>query len=495
ASRFDAVGPREPRAIVPAGMERERSAALRRRRGHPAGHGRDRIRGRWQAGAGRGPGLVPRSWLREVVPIPRGIPARSGRTVVEGPRSRGGRGTGAGLRGVVLLPAGLARGVPSRRRQWAGPPLRLHPTSTRRLSGGRSSRDRRDPRVVSLARAVLPHVQDAAGGGVCAAASGRSTRVKRGISPREAWLRMVRVAGEQGYTRRLSGGIRLVQQRLAIHGGAPVRPSLLPYGRHEIDDDDVLAVTEALRSGWITTGPRVAAFESAVADLAGARHAVAFSSGTAALHAAAFAAGLGPGDEAVTTPLTFCATANCVLYQGATPVFADVSPDTLNLDPDRLAERLTSRTKAILAVDFTGHPADLDAIRDLADRHGAVLIEDACHALGARYRGRPVGSISRMTVFSFHPVKHVTTGEGGMVTTDDAGLAGRLRTFRNHGLDSDANQREARGQWRYDMVSLGYNYRLADLGCALGSSQLRKLPANLARRRQIAQRYTTALAS
>jgi len=306
---------------------------------------------------------------------------------------------------------------------------------------------------------------------------------------------MVRVAGEQGYTRRLSGGIRLVQQRLAIHGGAPVRPSLLPYGRHEIDDDDVLAVTEALRSGWITTGPRVAAFESAVADLAGARHAVAFSSGTAALHAAAFAAGLGPGDEAVTTPLTFCATANCVLYQGATPVFADVSPDTLNLDPDRLAERLTSRTKAILAVDFTGHPADLDAIRDLADRHGAVLIEDACHALGARYRGRPVGSISRMTVFSFHPVKHVTTGEGGMVTTDDAGLAGRLRTFRNHGLDSDANQREARGQWRYDMVSLGYNYRLADLGCALGSSQLRKLPANLARRRQIAQRYTTALAS
>jgi perosamine synthetase len=287
----------------------------------------------------------------------------------------------------------------------------------------------------------------------------------------------------------------LVDQRLAIHGGAPVRRTLLPYGRHEIDDNDVLAVTEALRSGWITTGPRVTAFENAVAELAGARHAVAFSSGTAALHGAAFAAGLGPGDEAVTTPLTFCATANSVLYQGATPVFADVSPDTLNLDPDRLAERLTSRTKAILAVDFTGHPADLDPIRDLADRHGAVLIEDACHALGARYRGRPVGSISRMTVFSFHPVKHVTTGEGGMVTTDDPGLAGRLRAFRNHGLDSDAHQREARGQWRYDMVSLGYNYRLADLGCALGSSQLRRLPANLARRRQIAQRYTAALAS
>ena len=151
----------------------------------------------------------------------------------------------------------------------------------------------------------------------------------------------------------------------------------------------------------------MAAFETAVADLVGARHAVAFSSGTAALHAAAFAAGLGPGDEAVTTPLTFCATANCVLYQGATPVFADVSPDTLNLDPESLSGRLTSRTKAILAVDFTGHPADLDPIRDLAERHGAVLIEDACHALGARYRGRTVGAISRMTVFSFHPVKHV----------------------------------------------------------------------------------------
>jgi perosamine synthetase len=286
----------------------------------------------------------------------------------------------------------------------------------------------------------------------------------------------------------------IVDQRLAIHGGPPVRSTFLPYGRHEIDDDDVLAVTEVLRSGWITTGPKVGAFEAAVAETVGARHAVAFSSGTAALHGAAFAAGLGPGDEAITTPLTFCATANCVLYQGATPVFADVSPDTLNLDPDQVSRRLTSRSKAVLAVDFTGHPADLDPLLELAERHGLTLIEDACHALGARYRGRPVGAISRMTVFSFHPVKHVTTGEGGMVTTDDAGLADRLRLFRNHGLDSDANQRHARGQWRYDMVALGFNYRLADLGCALGLSQLRKLPANLARRRQIAARYQAAFA-
>jgi perosamine synthetase len=288
--------------------------------------------------------------------------------------------------------------------------------------------------------------------------------------------------------------MRVVDERLAIHGGAPVRATLLPYGRHQIDDDDVVAVTEALRSGWITTGPKVAAFEAAVADAVGAGHAVAFNSGTAALHAAVFAAGLGPGDEAITTPLTFCATANCVLYQGATPVFADVSSDTLNLDPDQVSRRLTPRTKAILAVDFTGHPADLDPLLDLAHRNGAILIEDACHAIGSRYRGRPVGAISRLTVFSFHPVKHVTTGEGGMVATDDARFADRLRLFRNHGLDSDANQRQARGQWRYDMVALGFNYRLSDLGCALGLSQLRKLPANLARRRQIAARYTAAFA-
>ena len=289
--------------------------------------------------------------------------------------------------------------------------------------------------------------------------------------------------------------MRVAGERLAIHGGAPVRATLLPYGRHEIDDDDVRSVTDALRSGWVTTGPKVAEFEAAAAKVVGARHAVAYSSGTAALHGAAFAADLGPGDEAITTPLTFCATANCVLYQGATPVFADVSPDTLNLDPEQLARHFTSRTKAVLAVDFTGHPADLAPIADLAERNGAILIEDACHALGARYRDRPVGAISRLTVFSFHPVKHVTTGEGGMVTTDDARLADRLRLFRNHGLDSDANQRQARGQWRYDMVALGYNYRLSDLNCALGLSQLERLPANLARRREIAAHYTAAFSA
>ncbi len=247
-----------------------------------------------------------------------------------------------------------------------------------------------------------------------------------------------------------------------------------------------------LRSGWITTGPKVAEFEEALAAYVGAKHAVSFSSGTAALHGAAFAAGIEPGDEAITTPMTFCATANCVLYQGAKPVFADICPDTLNIDPDEVARHITPRTKAIVPVDYAGHPADLDAILKLADRHGLVVIEDACHALGADYNGRQVGTVSHMTVFSFHPVKHITTGEGGMVTTDDAELTRRLQMFRNHGIDSDTHQRQADKQWYYRMVALGYNYRLTDIGCALGLSQLRRLDINLARRREIAQRYTAA---
>ncbi|MEM4724963.1 MAG: aminotransferase class I/II-fold pyridoxal phosphate-dependent enzyme, partial [Candidatus Hadarchaeum sp.] len=255
---------------------------------------------------------------------------------------------------------------------------------------------------------------------------------------------------------------------LAIHGGRPVRKTLLPYGRQSIDEDDIQAVIEVLRSDWITTGPKVAEFEEAFAEYVGAKYAVSFSSGTAALHGAAFAAALGPGDEAIVTPMTFCATANCVLYQGAKPVFADVCPDTLNIDPEEVACKITPHTKVLLPVDYAGHPADLDPILELADRHRLAVIEDACHALGAEYKGRRVGGISHMTVFSFHPVKHITTGEGGMVTTNDAELARRLRIFRNHGIDSNARQRQAEGQWYYEMVELGYNYRLTDIGCALG---------------------------
>ena len=279
---------------------------------------------------------------------------------------------------------------------------------------------------------------------------------------------------------------------LAINGGVPVRATLLPYGRQSVDEVDVQAVVEVLRSDWLTTGPKVAEFEEAFAARVGAAHAVSFSSGTAALHAAAFAAGLKPGDEAITSPMTFAATANCVLYQGATPVFADVSRDTLNLDPEQVAGKITPKTRALLPVDYAGHPADLTPIMEIARSNGLIVIEDACHALGAEYGGRRVGSIADMTAFSFHPVKHITTGEGGMVVTNDSKLAETLRRFRNHGISSEARQRQSAGQWHYEMVLLGFNYRLPDIVCALGIGQLKKLNANLARRREIAAVYASA---
>jgi perosamine synthetase len=281
-------------------------------------------------------------------------------------------------------------------------------------------------------------------------------------------------------------------QELAIDGGTPVRATLLPYGRQSVDEADIQAVVDVLRSDWLTTGPKVAEFEESFAARVGAKYAVSFSSGTAALHAAAFAAGLKPGDEAITTPLTFAATANCVLYQGATPVFADVSPDTLNIDPEQIEKRITPKTRAILPVDYAGNPSALDPIRKIAADRGLIVIEDACHALGAEYDGRRVGNIADMTAFSFHPVKHITTGEGGMVTTNHPQFAETLRRFRNHGISSDARQRQSAGQWHYEMVLLGFNYRLPDFACALGIEQLKKLDANLARRREIAARYTKA---
>ena len=284
----------------------------------------------------------------------------------------------------------------------------------------------------------------------------------------------------------------VTHETLAVDGGIPVRSTLLPYGRQSIAEDDIQGVLDVLRSDWLTTGPKVAEFEEAFAARVGAKYAVSFSSGTAALHGAAFAAGLDPGDEAITSPMTFAATANCVLYQGATPVFADVSADTLNLDPEKAAEQVTSRTRALIPVAYAGHPADLDGVLEIAARHGLVVIEDACHALGAEYRQRLTGSIADMTAFSFHPVKHVATGEGGMVTTDRADYAESLRRFRNHGISSDARKRQSEGQWHYEMVLLGFNYRLTDIACALGLSQLKKLEAALQRRREIAARYATA---
>lgn len=282
--------------------------------------------------------------------------------------------------------------------------------------------------------------------------------------------------------------------RLAIEGGTPVRQAFLPYGRQSVDEADIEAVVEVLRSDWLTTGPKVEMFETTWADQVGARHAVAVNSGTAALHAAAFAANIGPGDEVIVTPLTFAASANCVVYQGGTPIFADVQPDTLNIDPAAVTAAVTSRTRAVIAVDYTGQPADLDELRDIAERYDLILIEDAAHAVGAIYKGRSIGAISDLTTFSTHPVKHVTTGEGGLVTTNNESAAQRMRWFRNHGITTDHRQRAEKGGWFYEMVALGYNYRLPDINCALGVSQLRKLEGWLARRRAIAAHYTQAFA-
>lgn len=283
-------------------------------------------------------------------------------------------------------------------------------------------------------------------------------------------------------------------ERLAIEGGTPVRATYLPYGRQWIDEKDIEAVVEVLRSDWVTTGPKVAQFEARLAQYVGAKYAVVFSSGTAALHAAAFAARIGPGDEVITTPMTFTATANCVLYQRGKPVFADVQPDTLNIDPAEIEKKITPQTKALIPVDYTGQPCDLEEINEIAQRQGLVVIEDAAHALGAEYRGQRVGSLSDMTVFSFHPVKLITTGEGGAVVPRNPELARRLRIFRNHGITTEARERQEKGAWFYEMVTLGYNYRLTDIQCALGLSQMDKLDGWLARRREIAKRYDRAFA-
>jgi UDP-4-amino-4,6-dideoxy-N-acetyl-beta-L-altrosamine transaminase len=280
--------------------------------------------------------------------------------------------------------------------------------------------------------------------------------------------------------------------RGATAADARLPQTWLPYAIQDVDEEDVRSVVAVLRSDWLTTGPVLDEFERAVAGRVGARYAVAFSSGTAALHGAVAAAEVGPRDEGITVPLTFCASANCLLYQGAKPVFCDVDDATLTIDPAALERRITQRTKVIIPVDYAGHPAQLDVIRSIARRRGLLVIEDACHALGATYRGRPVGSWSDMTVFSFHPVKHITTGEGGLVATNSRRLADRLRRFRTHGIVRPPRA-GARRPWYYEMVELGYNYRLPDIGCALGLSQLQRLPANLARRRAIAGRYTEAL--
>ncbi len=274
----------------------------------------------------------------------------------------------------------------------------------------------------------------------------------------------------------------------------PIRRTMLPYGHQAIDAEDIAAVEEVLRSDWLTTGPKVGEFERVFAERVGAREAVAVSSGTAALHAAMRALGIGPGDEVIVPAMTFAASANAVVYEGGTPVFADVDGRTLLVDPVSVAARLTPRTRAIVAVDYAGQACDYERLRGVAESRGLPIVGDACHALGGRLAGRPVGSLVDLSTFSFHPVKHITTGEGGMITTDSSEFARRMRRFRNHGITTDARQREAAGSWFYEMTELGFNYRLTDFQCALGLAQLKKLPGWIERRRAIARVYDKAFA-
>jgi perosamine synthetase len=281
---------------------------------------------------------------------------------------------------------------------------------------------------------------------------------------------------------------------LALDGGAPIRRRMLPYSRQTVDGADIESVVEVLRGEWLTTGPKVKEFEQAFAAAVQAPEAVAVSSGTAALHAAMHALDIAPGDEVIVPALTFAATANCVVYQGASPVFADVEADTLLIDPADVAAKITSRTRAIIAVDYAGQPCDYEALRRLTEQYGVALVADACHSLGARWKCRPVGTLADLNVFSLHAVKAMTTGEGGVVTAGDAASARRMRCFRNHGVTSDHFQRDRDGSWFYEMAELGYNYRLSDLQCALGVTQLAKLRPWVERRRAIARRYNEALA-
>ncbi len=280
---------------------------------------------------------------------------------------------------------------------------------------------------------------------------------------------------------------------LAFYGCTPVRDLYLPYGRQWLDEDDIQAVVNVLRGDYLTTGPTVTLFEEKLAEYVGARYAAAFSSGTAALHGACFAAGISRGDEVITTPLTFAASANCVLYQGGRPVFADIDPKTFNINCDSIEKLTTKKTKVIIPVDFAGQPVNLERIRDTAQKHNLIVIEDAAHALGAAYKGKKIGSISDMTMFSFHPVKHITTGEGGVITTNHNEFYDRLIDFRTHGITRERQKlMENHGPWYYEMQYLGYNYRITDIQAALGISQLKKLDYFIKKRRLYAKMYNEA---
>lgn len=280
-------------------------------------------------------------------------------------------------------------------------------------------------------------------------------------------------------------------EELAIYGGKPVRETKIFYGRQYIDQEDVDAVVNTLRSDLITCGPKAAELEQKLCELTGAKYAVVVSNGTAALHLAAMTAGISEGDEVIVSSITFAASSNCVLYCGGTPVFADIKPDTYNIDPASIRKLITPKTKAIVAVDFTGQATELNEIKEICKEHNLILIEDAAHSIGTKYNGQPVGSIADMTTFSFHPVKTVTAGEGGAILTDNYEYYRRLMRLRTHGITRMQEEMEhpTDALWYQEQVELGYNYRITDFQAALLLSQLKKLPAFIARRKEIVAKY------
>jgi len=285
-------------------------------------------------------------------------------------------------------------------------------------------------------------------------------------------------------------------EKLAINGGYPVRGSKIYYGKQWIEQDDIDAVCETLRSDFITCGPKVMEMEQTLCAYTGAKYAVAVSNGTAALHCACMAAGIGPGDEVITTPITFAASANCALYCGASVKFADINPETYNIDPESIRRQITERTKAVVAVDFTGQVVEIEKIREICDEHNLIFIEDAAHSIGSKYKDARVGSLADMTCLSFHPVKTVTGGEGGAVLTNRADFYDKLMLARTHGITKDASRLTdiTEGPWCYEQVMLGYNYRITDFQAALITSQMHKLDQFVQRRKEIVAKYNEAFA-